>query len=224
MNCHRSAIGRREARQLTFVRRGLLALATACVLCVPGVAAGGQVRLAWDASSDATVIGYRVYYGTTSGVYGSSVDAGNQTGVAVNGLTNGVTYFFVVRAYNALGYISAPSNEASGVAAPPLFTDDPLTPGVHVSKVLHLTELRLRINALRTANGLPATVWTDPTLTPGVTMARTVHLTEMRTALTAVYTVRKTTTPIFTDPVLAVGMPIRAVHISELRAAVKALE
>jgi hypothetical protein len=221
---HRPSIARREARRGAFLRRSLLAIATVCVVCAPTVAAAGQIRLAWDASSDATVIGYRVYYGTTSGVYGLSVDAGNQTSVAVNGLINGVRYYFVVRAYNTFGYISAPSNEANGLAATAIFTDDPLTPGVHISKVVHLTELRLRINALRTAIGLPATVWTDPVLTPGVTIARALHLTEMRTALTAVHVARKTTVPVFTDPVLVAGAPIRAVHINDLRTAVKALE
>jgi hypothetical protein len=220
---HRTAILRREARRLTFLRRCLLALATVCVVCAPSVAAAGQIRLAWDASTDPTVTGYRVYYGTVSGVHTSSINAGNQTTALVSSLTNGARYYFVVRSYNASGVLSAPTGEVNGLAGAVLFIDDPLTAGVHVLKVVHITELRSRINALRTANGLSILSWTDA-LTANSTVARTVHLTEMRTALTAVYVVKKLTVPIFTDPLLVAGTRIRAVHISELRAAVKALE
>ena len=91
-------------------------------------------------------------------------------------------------------------------------------------KAVHVTELRTRIDALRTANELGAVAWTDPTLIPGVTVSKVVHLTELRTALIEVYTALGQTPPSFTDPVLAAGAVIPAVHISELRVAVFAVE
>ena len=70
-----------------------------------------SVTLAWDVDSDPTVVGYRLYYGTSSGSYTQNTDAGNGTTVTVTNLVLGHTYFFVVRAYNALGLESPPSNE-----------------------------------------------------------------------------------------------------------------
>jgi hypothetical protein len=73
-----------------------------------------SLTLAWDSdpSSDG-VTGYRVYFGTTSGNYTSSVDVGNVTTGVISNLAGGVTYFFVVTAYNASGLESTPSAEVS---------------------------------------------------------------------------------------------------------------
>ena len=86
--------GRLPARWL-FVR--VLGLLVALV-AVSGNSFAGQVKLAWDPVAQAT--GYRVHYGTSSGSYASSVDAQNQTNVTVPGLTDGVRYYFAVKAYN----------------------------------------------------------------------------------------------------------------------------
>jgi len=75
---------------------------------------GGTIHLAWDA--DAGVAGYKVYYGTTSGVYSSSTDVGNVTTYGLTGLTKGETYFIATTAYNISHNESGYSNEVSGVA------------------------------------------------------------------------------------------------------------
>jgi hypothetical protein len=63
---------------------------------------GGQhVTLGWNASSDPTVVGYHVYYGTTSGVYTSKIDVGTNTQFIVSGLVAGTTYYFTETSYNA---------------------------------------------------------------------------------------------------------------------------
>jgi hypothetical protein len=51
-----------------------------------------------------------------------------------------------------------------------------------------------------------------------------VHVTEMRSALAAAYTAAMKMQPTYTDPGLAAGTVIKAVHITELRDAVEALE
>ena len=104
------------------------------------------------------------------------------------------------------------------------WTDDPLTPGSITLKAVHITELRTRIDALRTANGLSPAVWTDDTLIPGVTVSKAVHLTELRKALGEVYTALGQTPPGYTNPDLVAGISITAVHISQLRAGVVAIE
>src|SRR6266436_2317289 len=77
----------------------------------------GNVTLAWDADSDPSVVGYRLYSGTTSGVYTQTTEVGNALGASVSNLANGNTYFFVVTAYNAAAVESAPSNEVSYIAS-----------------------------------------------------------------------------------------------------------
>ena len=105
------------------------------------------------------------------------------------------------------------------------FTDDPIVLGVTPIKAVHFTELRTRIDALRSAAGLPRFSWTDPVLRPGVTRVRRVHLLELREALAAAYAVAGRAVPRWTDASAAAGStPIRAAHLTELRAAVLALE
>jgi len=72
-----------------------------------------SVTLAWDLDTDPTVVGYRLYYGTSSGSYTQRSDVANTTTATISNLAVGFTYFFVVRAYNAFGLESPPSNEVS---------------------------------------------------------------------------------------------------------------
>jgi hypothetical protein len=104
------------------------------------------------------------------------------------------------------------------------FVDDPLIAGRTVIQAVHITELRARINALRVRYALPNYVWTDPSLTPGVTVASAAHVLELRTALTQAYVAGGVVAPVFTDPDSLVGIPVKRIHISDLRAAVLALE
>ena len=62
-----------------------------------------EVTLAWDQNPEPSVQGYRVYYGTTSGVYTDVVDAGSRTDCVISGLDPGVTYYFACTAYSATG-------------------------------------------------------------------------------------------------------------------------
>lgn len=70
---------------------------------------GGYVNLAWDSSAGAT--GYKVYYGTASGVYtgigategNSPIDVGNVTTFTLHNLISNQNWYFAVTAYNAQG-------------------------------------------------------------------------------------------------------------------------
>jgi len=59
-----------------------------------------SVSLAWNANPETNIVGYRLYYGTTSQSLTNTVDAGPQLTVTVNGLREGVTYYFAVTARN----------------------------------------------------------------------------------------------------------------------------
>ncbi len=76
----------------------------------------GSATLDWDASTSASVTGYRVYYGTMPGSYqtlGTGLAAGNATSFTVSGLQKGQQYYFAVTAVDATGAESPYSNEAS---------------------------------------------------------------------------------------------------------------
>lgn len=104
------------------------------------------------------------------------------------------------------------------------FTDDPLVPGSTPMKAVHINELRARINALRIANGLEAFLFADSPLTASSTTIQAIHITQLRTALAEAYTAAEIEIPSYTDPGLTAAMTIKAIHISDLRAAVVALE
>ncbi|WP_214629245.1 DUF7594 domain-containing protein [Paenibacillus agaridevorans] len=72
--------------------------------------ASGQIALAWSHAEGAA--GYKVKYGTAPGSYTNVVDMGLATNGTVSGLTNGLTYYFVVFAYSSAGE-SGNSNEES---------------------------------------------------------------------------------------------------------------
>lgn len=71
---------------------------------------GNMAQVEWQSVPYAT--GYKVKYGTTSGVYTTTVDAGNRMGINLEGLNSGTTYYIVVTAYNGKGE-SAASSELS---------------------------------------------------------------------------------------------------------------
>src|SRR5256886_2562970 len=76
----------------------------------------GNVTLTWNADLDPNVVGYRLYSGTTTGVYTQTTEVGSAVSASVSNLAGGKTYFFVVTAYNAAAVESGPSNEVSYLA------------------------------------------------------------------------------------------------------------
>jgi hypothetical protein len=72
-----------------------------------------SVILGWQPSSDPNAVGYRIYYGTASGNYSNQVWVGNLTSVTIDGLADGVTYYFAATTFNAQNQESGFSNEAS---------------------------------------------------------------------------------------------------------------
>jgi len=97
-------------------------------------AGDGQVSLSWNASQGFlgwTASGYNVGRSTTSGgPYTYSASLGNVTSSTRTGLTNGTTYYFIVRVEDAFGNSIATSSEASAApAAAPAPTPTPTPTG-----------------------------------------------------------------------------------------------
>jgi len=103
------------------------------------------------------------------------------------------------------------------------FTDTPLVVNSTTVKAVHVTELRLAIDRARTQRALTTVAWTDPVIVAGATTIKAVHVTQMRTALIQAYQAAGRAAPTFSDPSLSSLSPVRAAHITELRAAVLAL-
>ncbi len=84
---------------------------------------GGTISLSWEAettnadgSSLTDLAGYRIYYGTSPGVYTESVDVGNETTYTLIGLNRGQTYYVALTAYDTSLNESEFSTEVSGIA------------------------------------------------------------------------------------------------------------
>jgi hypothetical protein len=105
-----------------------------------------------------------------------------------------------------------------------LFTDDPLASGSTAIRAVHIIELRTRIDALRTRYGLGPFPWRDHPLVARSTPIRAIHIVDLRTALLQVYAARGIAPPGFAESGPVSGMVMRASHIAELRAAVRAVE
>jgi uncharacterized repeat protein (TIGR02543 family) len=84
----------------------------------------GCAHLSWSANPEADVVGYRIYFGLESveggeaSSYDDSASVGRLTSETLCGLLNG-TYYFALRAKNALGHLSDYSQEVSSVITNP---------------------------------------------------------------------------------------------------------
>jgi hypothetical protein len=88
----------------------LLALAAAWIT---SGSVGFALTLAWDASADSSVVGYRLKYGPSSGNYTAVKNVGNKTTETIPSPNPGETVFIVVTAINSTSVESLPSNEVS---------------------------------------------------------------------------------------------------------------
>jgi len=103
-----------------------LAVAALFSFAISALAATSSVSLTWDPNTESDIAGYKVYWGTSSGVYNQSKDVPQST-ASVPELTVGVRYYFAVTAYNEAGLESGYSEEVSTVVSlPPNPTPTPI--------------------------------------------------------------------------------------------------
>ncbi|MGH9347059.1 MAG: beta strand repeat-containing protein [Vicinamibacterales bacterium] len=93
------------------------AAVVAIVVIGPAAPAAAQsIDLAWDASTETDLAGYRVYVGLASGSYSQSFEVGpTATTFSFVNPAPATRYYFVVTAFNSGGEESPYSNEASAV-------------------------------------------------------------------------------------------------------------
>jgi hypothetical protein len=100
-----------QSLALSFPALFLIATFFFLLLALAGQARAEQVSLAWDANTEPELGGYKLYYGTAAQAYSQVINVGKNTQVTVSNLSQGVTYFFAVTAYNLQGVESDYSNE-----------------------------------------------------------------------------------------------------------------
>jgi hypothetical protein len=100
-----------------------LAFVSALVALPAVVNAAGEpapsVSLAWNPNPEPDVAGYKVHFGTQSGVYSDVIDVRGATSIALPQMLMGSTYYLAVSAYNAAGQEGPRSSEFSVTAAVP---------------------------------------------------------------------------------------------------------
>ena len=77
------------------------------------------MTLAWNPNTEPDLAGYKIYEATSPGSYGAAIATlpANATSFVATGLQPGVTYFFVITAYDTSGNESARSPELSATAS-----------------------------------------------------------------------------------------------------------
>lgn len=86
---------------------------------------GQGILVSWDANSEEDLMGYKVYFGHSTGVYSIPIDVGNVTSYQIPNVPEAVPYFVVVTAYDVAGNESGFSQEAF-IETPDIV---PATPG-----------------------------------------------------------------------------------------------
>jgi len=169
------------------------------------------VRVTWTAAADTT--SYNVYRSTNGSTY---TLAGSTSGTAFDdtGRTANTSYLYRVRSVGS----SESGDSNRDLATTTIFTDDPLVPVTPI-KAVHITELRIAINAVRILAGIGAVTYGDPTITPGSTV-KADHITTMRMALNQALTALGLPT-VSPPEAITAGTLIRARHITDTRNGVK---
>ena len=85
----------------------------ACAVLYPGIAHSEYVTLSWNNNTEKDLAGYELFYGTESRNYTERIDTGNVTEYTLEGIQQGLIYYFALRAYDLSDYESDFSEEVS---------------------------------------------------------------------------------------------------------------
>ena len=121
-----------------------LMIATLLILACSTPAIAADLTLSWDPNSESDLAGYKLYYGTASGIYGTPITLGIETTYTITGLPPG-TYFFALKAFNTQGLESGFSNEVSTTISPPPTTG---RCDINTDSLVNVLDLQAVINAI----------------------------------------------------------------------------
>ena len=120
-----------------------------------------SVHVTWDDLSalEPQVNGYKINYGTSPGVYTSSIDVGDTTSGNVTGLGSGITYYFAVSAYYSDPTSNTVNNSANSSETSIDFPGPPHQP-TGVSAVAGRGQATVSFTAPTDDGGFPVTSYT----------------------------------------------------------------
>jgi hypothetical protein len=187
--------------------------APASVIATAG--SSSSVNLSWTAVTGAAT--YDVERSADRVVY-AVIGTPAATVFADSTAAANTSYLYRVRARDA-GTNTGPYGPLD-FATTVIFIDDPVTAGSSVVNIVHMTELRTAVNAMRVLAQLGPFTFTDTigTLVP----VRKMHIDELRANLDAARVAIGWNAGDYTDPVItAMSTTVKAAHINELRNYVK---
>jgi hypothetical protein len=120
------------------IRVGLFLFVVFYCSFLSGVKAG-DVIVSWDPNSETDLMGYKIYWGTSSRNYNNVKDVGKVTTDTIANLVEGVEYFFAVTAYDTAYNESDFSVEVRHIVA----VKDITLPEIYSVNPISLTELDL---------------------------------------------------------------------------------
>lgn len=87
----------------------------------------GSIKVSWSMGSETDLAGYKIYFGTESGVYSGSMNVNMSYYSTLTGLVNGKKYYITITAYDTDGNESFRSAEVSAIpkdddTEPPFFS------------------------------------------------------------------------------------------------------
>jgi hypothetical protein len=182
---------------------------------VAGTVSSVQVSITWSASPNAHH--YQVErasnFGGTFTVLNPNVAGTSFTDNSVSAVN---AYLYRVKAADAGGTLSAPSNIDLATAI--TFEDDPFpqSPTLTLVKAQHVLQLRQAVNAARATANLSAATWEQTQLLPSATTIMANDIQELRNKLDEALSVLGLPTGGYTDSSLS-GEVIKKDHIKDLR-------
>jgi hypothetical protein len=92
---------------------GSIVLYLLLLVFLPSLGSAASLLVSWNANTESTLAGYRLYYGTQTGTYGTPVSLGKVTSHQLANLSTGRTYYVALTAYDTSGRESTYSSEVN---------------------------------------------------------------------------------------------------------------
>jgi hypothetical protein len=174
-----------------------------------------SVGVSWNASAGAT--SYQVYRKAVASGAATLVCSPAAPTVSCTDSTALANTAYVYYVVTLIGG-TASANSLYDLATTVMYTDDPITVRTTPVKMVHVTDLRTAVNAVRTLAGLGAATWTN-SVVAGSTI-RAADVTDLRTNLDVAMAILGLRIGGYTDASLT-GVVVKAVHLAEIRTRMK---
>ncbi|HKO57363.1 MAG TPA: zinc-dependent metalloprotease family protein [Thermoanaerobaculia bacterium] len=170
-----------------------------------------NVAVSWAAIPGAT--SYEVYRRGSGGGY---VLVGTAAGTSFddNTAASNTAYLYAAKTVSSGGTSPLGSPD---LATTVIFTDPTLSAQSTPVRVVHITQLRAAVNAVRALTNMGGYPFADPSLAAG-DQAKGAHIINLRTALNEAFGALALSVPSYTDPTITI---IRTPHVKELRDALQ---